>query len=198
MVSTANRILPGSGGASTGFSNLCRRVLTAGHPRKVFRRIRKPSAGPAPYDQLMTALACDFDLIQGLTKSHVFYGLEDDQLKMIAGIANVRILERGETLVEADCPSCDLIVLVDGELMVLDRNERRLADLFPGACVGEIALLDQQPRSATVVAKTSAVALILPAMELWMLMERRPALGKTILFNIGRVLASRLRSSNQR
>lgn len=79
----------------------------------------------------------------------------------------------------------------------MDPEGGHMADLGTGASVGEVALMDQQPRSATVISKGDTIIGSIRAMDLWMLMDDRPEIGKTVLFNIGRVLAARLRSANQ-
>jgi CRP-like cAMP-binding protein len=139
-----------------------------------------------------------YDLASALARSHAFIGLNSPQLAMIEPLAEIRRLPAQTTVVEMHSRDCDLHLILEGEVRVIDGDGQPIADIGQGASVGEIALLDQQPRSATVIAKTDCVLAVIPALQLWNLMEKKPDIGKTVLFNIGRVLASRLRSANDR
>jgi CRP-like cAMP-binding protein len=136
-----------------------------------------------------------FNVAHELSKAHAFIGLNDHQLAQIEPLVELATFSANQVVVERHSRECDLFLIISGEVRVLDNSGERIADLGPGASLGEVALLDQQPRSATVVAKADTTIAVLPAMDLWMLMERRPDIGKTVLFNLGRILAGRLRSS---
>lgn len=139
-----------------------------------------------------------YDFTKALSKSHAFIGLDAPQLALIEPLMHIQHISADQIVVEMNARDCDLHLILEGELRVMDADGSVITDLGPGASVGEVALMDQQPRSATVIAKTDSVLAVIPAMQLWHLMEKRPEIGKTILFNIGRVLASRLRSANDR
>lgn len=138
------------------------------------------------------------DLIKALAGTHAFCDLSDDQLTVVANLAQIRTYESGDMIVTRETRECDLLVILEGEARVLDEDGDRIADLGVGAAVGEVALLDQQPRSADVIAKCRSVVAVIPAMDLWNVIHRRPDIGTPVLFNIGRVLAGRLRSSQIR
>ena len=143
-------------------------------------------------------LDATYDLTKALSRSHTFIGLDGPQLALIEPLMQVRRVEPDEVVVEMHSHDCDLHLILEGRLRVLDDQGNPIADLGPGSSVGEISLMDQQPRSATVIAIANSVVANVPAMQLWRLIEKRPDIGKTVLFNIGRVLAARLRSANDR
>jgi CRP/FNR family cyclic AMP-dependent transcriptional regulator len=138
----------------------------------------------------------DFDLNRALARTHAFCGLLPEDIARIAPLVQIRRYRVGDRVVSLDGRDCDLHLVLDGNLTVESASGERIANLGAGSSVGEIALLDQQPRSATVRATTDSVVASMPALDLWMLMEKTPDIGRTILFNIGRVLAGRLRSAN--
>jgi CRP/FNR family transcriptional regulator, cyclic AMP receptor protein len=73
----------------------------------------------------------------------------------------------GETLVRQGTPGVGLFVLVSGRVRVSARqedggDEHELAVMGPGEVLGEMALLDELPRSATATALEPTRALLLP------------------------------------
>jgi CRP-like cAMP-binding protein len=75
-------------------------------------------------------------------------------------------VEAGTTIIEEDSLSEDMFVIVDGALTVTKKGTDRevtLATLGPGEVVGEIALLDNAPRTASVTAATPATLIRIPA-----------------------------------
>lgn len=73
----------------------------------------------------------------------------------------------------------------------------RLATFTPGTTIGELALLDSGPRSATVVAEGPLVCLVLSAHGLREMQARDPAIAIRLLTNLGRELGLRMRRANQ-
>jgi CRP/FNR family cyclic AMP-dependent transcriptional regulator len=62
---------------------------------------------------------------------------------------------------------------------------------------GEDSLLDETPRSATVIAKTPTRLLGFFQSDLFTLIDRNPRLGVKITIRLGKVLGERLKSANQ-
>jgi CRP-like cAMP-binding protein len=75
-------------------------------------------------------------------------------------------------------------------------RQKRLASFSAGAVFGEIALLDEQPRSATVVADEDAVCYVLPEESYRALVRDHQSIAITLLRNLGRELSQRLRRAN--
>ena len=88
----------------------------------------------------------------------LFESLSPEQLKAVAGLSELRHENKGTTLVGEGAPGYSLFVLQDGTAVVTSGGEQ-LATLGPGDFFGEIALLDEGRRTATVTA-TSPVSLI--------------------------------------
>jgi len=77
-------------------------------------------------------------------------------------LSHRRSLEPGETLVEQGQPGEELYLLLDGVLVVeVDGDE--VAELGPGAIVGEAALLEGGRRTATLRARTRSRVAVVPA-----------------------------------
>jgi CRP-like cAMP-binding protein len=77
-------------------------------------------------------------------------------------------------------------------------KETILTTLGPGECFGEIALFDQGPRSADVVANKDSILLKISSEAFDKLRRDAPELSAPILFAISRTLAARIRADNKR
>ena len=87
----------------------------------------------------------------------LFASLTPDQLEAVASLMDVTSVSEGATLVGEGAPGFSLFVLLDGTAAVT-QEDLPLSALGPGDFFGEIALLGETRRTATVTA-TSAVTL---------------------------------------
>jgi len=107
----------------------------------------------------------------------------------------------GETIVKQDEPGDCMYLVVDGEVRVVHHRGGRdisLATLKSGDFFGEIALVDFGPRSADVIAQGDALLLKITQASVSALAGVYPTAAFKFLIAIGRILVSRLRTSNQR
>jgi signal-transduction protein with cAMP-binding, CBS, and nucleotidyltransferase domain len=93
----------------------------------------------------------------------------------LASVATAAQLTQGEILIEERQDGDDAYLLLEGSLRVMSRGEERtLAIVGAPALVGEMAAVQHQQRSATVVADTPCTVLRIPGGELRTLMDRQP------------------------
>jgi CRP-like cAMP-binding protein len=85
---------------------------------------------------------------------------------------------------------------LEGTARIKSIDEETIAEFGPGSIVGEIALIDDEPRSATVTAVGNLRAAIIPSKALHDVMNMDPEVGKVIMTNIARVLCRRMRTMN--
>jgi CRP/FNR family cyclic AMP-dependent transcriptional regulator len=90
-------------------------------------------------------------------------------------------------------PGDAFYLIVEGEADVM-RNDTKLATLGPGDTVGELALLDGEPRSATVVMTSDGVVLTMPRRDFTAVLQELPPIAMKMLV----ALALRLREANSR
>ena len=84
------------------------------------------------------------------------------------------------------------------EMCIRDRDSSTtFASLKSGDFFGELALLDEEPRSASAVSTQPSTLIGFFRTDLLTLMKRSPELGNKILLNLSRVLGERLRRTNQ-
>jgi CRP-like cAMP-binding protein len=100
------------------------------------------------------------DLAAELAKISLFAGLEPGELAALARHAFVRRLARGQILFTEGEPSDHLFLVRSGRLRVFVASSRGeelvLSVVGPGESLGELSVLDRQPRSATVDALEAA------------------------------------------
>ena len=131
--------------------------------------------------------------------SHValLQGVSPPGLAALAERGRERRFAAGAFLMRQGGPSDVMYIILQGRVRV-ERNHRDmmgpivLAELGPGETVGEMGLLDGEPRSAAVVALEETVALELDALVLAQTMMQYPEVGKALLH----VLSGRIRATD--
>lgn len=123
--------------------------------------------------------------------------LDEESRAALAAIGTWCSFDAGTPLVHQGSPSRDLYVLVDGRVRVVmttpGGDELLLAVLGPGGTVGELAVLDGAPRSATVVALEPVRALRVSSTSFGHFLLARPQAVVGVL----RVLSARLRAADE-
>jgi len=138
--------------------------------------------------------------VQALKKVPVFSGLSDKELGEIKKLVHQRIYQSGEHVFKHLAPAEGMYIIISGAVEIyLETNgiKNVLAELKEPDFFGEIALLDDEPRSAGAIATQPSVLLGFFKPDLLSLMERNPVLSNKILTNLGSVLAERLRKTNE-
>jgi CRP/FNR family transcriptional regulator, cyclic AMP receptor protein len=114
-------------------------------------------------------------------------------LGRIAALVDEIDVPEGRILTRQGDPGWECFVIADGQATATLRG-RRAASLGPGDVVGEMSLLDQEPRSATVTATTDMHLLVLTSRNFSSLINRFPVVARRIMAG----LAGRLREAQPR
>jgi glutaminase len=129
--------------------------------------------------------------------------LDDDVLGAIAMATTTVALEAGDVLFKQGDLADSVYFIRSGALAVMlpldgiPGNARRVARLGPGLAVGEMAIVGDHTRSADVVAVAASDLAELRLADLDELTAVHPDVTHQIHLNLARVLADRLRSSNE-
>jgi CRP/FNR family transcriptional regulator, cyclic AMP receptor protein len=107
---------------------------------------------------------------------------------MIANLADVIEQREGKTLIKEGRLGGEFFILIDGTVRV-SRSGRKLRDLAAGDWVGEIALLANVPRTATVVTTSPIRALVLAPRGFSQLIEDMPSIATKVLAALGERIA---------
>ena len=133
-----------------------------------------------------------------LKKTPLFASLNDADLRKLAAVCQRRHFRAGGVVFYEEDPADHLFVVESGEIKVtmLGDGEREviLSIFGPGECFGELALLDEAPRSATVVATADTSVLAIARDDFHKVLLANPAIALHLL----KVLAQRLRRSTHR
>jgi CRP-like cAMP-binding protein len=133
-----------------------------------------------------------------LAEVPLFAGLPPAVVDELARAGRVRRYPAGQVLFNEGDPGDALVVLEEGQLRVsrfsAGGEEAVLAVVEPPGAVGELALLDGEPRDATVTAQRPVTVRLVPRSVFIELVRREPALVEGLL----RTLAGWVRHSNRR
>ena len=130
------------------------------------------------------------DIVNSLKSIPLFNTLSPRQLKVIAKTAKERSYRAGESIVKQGVTGIGLFLILEGKVGVY-RSGGLVATLPAGQFFGEMALLDEQPRSADVRAATNARCLVLSPWEFWSTAGKDPEVLRLLL----RETVRRLRSA---
>ena len=102
--------------------------------------------------------------LSDLRRLPVFAGLSRRALERVDSLLTPIVFQDGDVLCHEDRLGREAFVIISGEVEV-SRGADHLATLGAGAVVGEMALLDRAPRTATVTAAGTVEALVMNAQE---------------------------------
>jgi CRP-like cAMP-binding protein len=120
------------------------------------------------------------ELEQQLASVPLVAGLETRVRRRLAEIGKRRMYAPGEEIVREGTTGTALYILLSGRARV-DRDGSQIGELGPGDFFGELALIEEHPRSATVVATDETECLLFPAWEFTALLEEHPEVAVPIM-----------------
>lgn len=131
-----------------------------------------------------------------LQQVDLFANLKPDYLTLLAGSFVRRSYETGTVIVEQGAEGIGLMVIVAGNVQVLKKpasgEELAIATMGPNEFFGELTVLDNAPRSASVVATEPTECLVLSSWAFKAAMETHPQIALQVL----PVVVSRYRETN--
>ncbi len=133
-------------------------------------------------------------LIEKLQKNYDFFSdMDEKEIVWILRMCGRRSFAPGQTIFEkGDTGNC-FYLIVFGEV-VIQRGKTELARIGEGHCFGEMAVLDEAPRSATAIAQEDT---LLFAIERDILVNVLPSLGFKVAANLARQLSKKLRDVDE-
>ncbi|WP_038167315.1 glutaminase A, partial [Verrucomicrobium sp. BvORR106] len=139
-----------------------------------------------------TAGPSEYKLLQGLTP---------DEIEVVTPLFTRHHYRKGSVIVNAGDAARELFVLARGTVSVTvtlaSGMQKRLATFSPGMSFGEMALLDEAPRSAVVMADTDVDCDLLPIEAFENLESAHPHIKIVLLRNLARYLSAKLRKANR-
>jgi CRP/FNR family transcriptional regulator, cyclic AMP receptor protein len=122
----------------------------------------------------------------------LFHGLRDRALQRISALADIIDLPAGRTIMTQGDRGAEMFIVVSGSARI-ERDGESLGERGAGEVLGEIALLDGGPRTATVTLTEDSRLLVLARREFQSMLDEFPDVRLHILETV----AHRLRSLEQ-
>ncbi len=126
--------------------------------------------------------------VQALKRAPLFEGLSRKELTQLARASEDLEVEPGKVLCKEGEVGREFFVIVEGELKVTRRG-RRIRKMTSGEFLGEIALLEDMPRTATVTAETPVRLFVLTGRDFRHLLAEHPGVEGKVLRALARRLA---------
>jgi CRP-like cAMP-binding protein len=130
------------------------------------------------------------DAVDFLSRVSIFSQMKESDLLRIADRTRRRLYREGEVIIKEGDSDGRLFIIVTGRVEVIkglgEKNERHLRSLGPQSYFGEMALIDDLVRSASVVAKEETHVLSLEQWNLRREIEKYPTISLELLQMLSR------------
>ncbi len=133
----------------------------------------------------------DENLITILKHASLFKELKEEEIKEIISIARRVNLKKGEVLFKEGDKGNSMYIITKGKVSVIKRGEK-LVTLKKGDFFGEMALIEEKPRSADIVAETSTTLLEIDKKSFEKFLMNNPH----VTFRMMKILSQRLRETD--
>ncbi len=144
----------------------------------------------ATHSNKEVSVAQTIQILTFLKQNALFKETPVDQLVHLMQIARIQKLPENTEFIKEGQTGDELFIIMEGEVSVT-RKGKEIARLRMGDCIGELSIIDKEPRSATVKTTTQSLLLSLQRNDFLLTLKSNPA----IAINIMKVIADRLRST---
>jgi CRP-like cAMP-binding protein len=147
-----------------------------------------------------TAIA---DQIYGLVGRSLFFAeFSREDVVILAGYMDVYRVQPGDVLITEGDSGDYMLLIVEGYVDILKKGvrqgEQHMTTVGPGMTLGEMSMIDGEPRFATCIATAPAVFAVLHRDDMAKIILDHPSLGSKILVKLVSMLSSRLRQTTAR
>ena len=147
-----------------------------------------------------TALANE---IFGLVGRSLFFAeFSREDISILAGYMSVFRARPGETIIRENDGGDFMLLLIEGAVDIFKRNMRgeqqHMTNVGPGMTLGEMSMIDGEPRFATCIATEPTVFAVLARDDMAKIILDHPSLGSKILVKLVSMLSARLRQTSAR
>jgi len=129
-------------------------------------------------------------LFEGISKKNLIYILENLQERKYL---------KGETIFAQNDIGRALFIIYKGKIGLYRYNESEkknilISEVLPGEFFGEMALLEEMPRTASAIAIEDTIVFMLFKIKLESIMSDKPKIGVMLIYHLSRILSARLRA----
>lgn len=136
-------------------------------------------------------------LVKGCPLFHEIY---DEEIEDIIQDCLVASYSVGDYIIKQGDTSTDICVILNGKAdIIVEKNghEQYIATIGNGDMFGELVLINETKRTASIVCKEKADVLILSYENFYKFYNKKPQVFALMVLNITRLITKRLKSANQ-
>ncbi len=137
-------------------------------------------------------------ILRGLNQTAIFHNIPDEVLLKLSKKADIQSFSSDEVIVWEGEPSDRLFIILNGivavKKVIPNKNDKIFAYLLPGSTFGEVGILDNKPRSATVAALTDVEVVVFDREYFLKILHKHP----TVTIELAKLLGQYLTESNKR
>lgn len=134
--------------------------------------------------------------------SRFFHDFGRDEVGMLASFMHVMRAQPGMPVIQEGGSGDYMVLVLSGRVDVLkqadDGSSQLMATADPGTTLGEMSMIDGEPRFATCVATEPTTIAVLTRDEMARIIVERPQIGSKILINLVTLLSQRLRRTSSK
>ena len=135
-------------------------------------------------------------LMQIIQKINIFKGFKSGEVQELLQICKIQNYDPDQQIYKAGEPSTEMLILLQGQLMIVSSSGEPLNSVTAGTSIGEMGVFTGQPRSATVMATTRSAGVSIRKIDVEALMGRNSAMYVKVLNSIVALLCERLAAAN--
>lgn len=133
------------------------------------------------------------DIVKGCP---LFFELFDEEIMEIVNKCHVLSLEEGEFIFKEGDIGNEIYIILNGQASV-EKKGVKLAQLRKGELFGELVILNENNRTADIIAKSYIDLLIINYNDIFGLYKEKPKIFGLIMLNFSRLLTTRLKNAGQ-
>jgi diguanylate cyclase (GGDEF)-like protein len=126
-----------------------------------------------------------------LVNSTLFSAMSELEFNAITAFMERRLVKEKETIFKEGDLGEDMFILISGALSAgkrqSDGTQRWMFDILPGSFFGEMSIIANEPRSATISAKEDSELMVLQGIDFYRIVFEHPMIGIKMLNSIGAV-----------
>jgi CRP-like cAMP-binding protein len=135
-----------------------------------------------------------------LGRAPLFSDFDTHDVERLAGYVALYRVRAGETIIREGDPGDFMLILTHGEVDILKQglhgHPQRMTSVGAGTTIGEMSMIDGEPRFATCITTEPASFAVLTRDQMANIMRDDPRLGSKILVKIVALLSQRLRQTS--
>ena len=161
-----------------------------GSDRRLLENLENLGAGKAFAEQIFSLVG----------RSQFFAEFNRDDIALLSSFMRVYHAQPGQTIIREGDVGDYMLLIIRGEIDILKKNlmgeQQHMTTVTPGMTLGEMSMIDGEPRFATCVAQKETTFGVLTRDNMVKIILEKPSLGAKILVKLVTLLSQRLRHTS--